>query len=213
MTAITEGFVFGLASSVHCAAMCGPLVLAAGGGGCHVVAYHGGRAASYIVAGGVLGAVGATSGAGVLREAAPWIAFLLAFGLVLAASGLDRWLGAIPGAGRLVGGAMRRARSWPSRWRTAALGGVTPLLPCGVSWVLYGTTLLSGSALAGASTMLGFACGSAPLLSVAQMQGGRLRRLLRPERARLVARWVFLTAAALLVWRGVLTMHGESCCH
>lgn len=212
MTAITEGFVFGLASSVHCAAMCGPLVLAAGGSGCHLAAYHGGRTSSYVIAGGALGALGATSGAGVMREAAPWIAFLLAAGLVLAAFGLDRGLGAIPGAGNLVRGVMQRVRAWPTRWRTAALGSVTPLLPCGVLWILYGTFLLSGSTVAGATTALGFACGSAPLLAVAQVQGGRLRRLLRPDRARTLTRWVFLTAAGLLLWRGFATMQGQACC-
>lgn len=212
MTAIAEGFVFGLASSVHCAAMCGPLALAAGGGSLHAFSYHGGRTLGYVAAGGVLGAVGAAGGSGHLELAGPWIGFLLAFGLVLGAFGWDRFLGAVPGAGGLVRRLLGRVRTWPAVWRTTALGGVTPLLPCGVLWVLYGTTLLSGSAAAGASTTLGFAAGSAPLLLLAQTQGGRLRRHLRPPYARALTRGVFLVAAAVLVWRGVATMQGRSCC-
>jgi len=212
MTAIFEGFVFGLASSVHCAAMCGPLALAAGTGTAQVAAYHGGRLTGYVTAGGVLGAVGAAGGAGAWQAAAPWLAFLLAGGLVLGAFGLDRRLGALPGSSSLVRRALGQVRSWPAACRTAVLGGVTPLLPCGLLWALYGTALLAGSALAGGATTVGFAAGSAPLLLVAQTQGGRLRRCLRAEHAPTIVRLVFLTAAAVLVWRGVRGLSGNSCC-
>jgi sulfite exporter TauE/SafE len=212
MTAITEGFVFGLASSVHCAAMCGPLVVAAGGGRSELFAYHGGRCAGYVAVGAALGAVGAGSGTGLLKEASPWIGFMLAFGLVLGACGLDRWLGGLPGAGRLVRSTVSRVRTWPHGCRLAILGAVTPLLPCGVLWVLFGTTLVSGSALAGGSTTLGFAAGSAPLLVAAQAHAAGLRRWLTPTRSRWLARVVFVVAAVVLVGRGLMTISGPGCC-
>ncbi|MEZ5966972.1 MAG: sulfite exporter TauE/SafE family protein [Planctomycetota bacterium] len=212
MTAIAEGFVFGLASSVHCAAMCGPLALAAGSGSAPVLSYHAGRTAAYVAVGGALGALGAVGSAGRLSVAAPWIGFVLALALVLGAFGLDRWLGAIPGAGGLVRRMLGRVRTWPTTWRTATLGAVTPLLPCGVLWALYGAALLAGGPLDAAATTLGFALGSSPLLLAAQTQGPRLRRFVRPEHARTLTRWVFLTAAAILIWRGTVALQGHSCC-
>jgi sulfite exporter TauE/SafE len=56
MTVPVEGFVFGLASSLHCAAMCGPIALFAAQRSGAVAAYHGCRFASYLADGGVLGA-------------------------------------------------------------------------------------------------------------------------------------------------------------
>ena len=73
MTALLAGLAFGLLGSGHCGTMCGPLVMlanprAAGLGtrpaclprpqGRHAALYHGGRASTYIVLGGLVGLVG-----------------------------------------------------------------------------------------------------------------------------------------------------------
>ena len=212
MTVIAEGFVFGLASSLHCAAMCGPLGIAAGSGASRLSAYHGSRAAAYVAVGALLGGIGSTSGAGFMRTSAHWVALALAIGLVANVLGLDRLLGALPGSGRVLRAALGTARKWPAAARAAVIGAITPVLPCGVLWALYGTALLSGTAASGAGTTAGFAAGSAPLLLLAQMQAGSLRRWLGPERARWFARVAMLLAAGVLVWRGFAGAQGRSCC-
>lgn len=212
MTVIAEGFVFGLASSLHCAAMCGPLGIAAGSNARQLGAYHGARALAYVAVGALLGGLGATSGAGFMKTHAHWVALALAIGLVANMLGLDRLLGALPGSGKVVRGAMTAARRWPAAARAATLGAVTPILPCGVLWALYGTALMSGTALSGAATTAGFAAGSAPLLGLAQLQAGSLRRWLGPERARWFARAMMLIAAGVLVWRSFAGASGRSCC-
>ena len=67
MQPLFESFVFGMANSLHCACMCGPLALAfhgtqgpAAGG---ALLYQSGRFASYATVGTGLGAAGAVLGA------------------------------------------------------------------------------------------------------------------------------------------------------
>ncbi|HLU38904.1 MAG TPA: sulfite exporter TauE/SafE family protein, partial [Planctomycetota bacterium] len=122
MTAISEGFLFGLGSSVHCAAMCGPIALAMGADARAALAYHAARAGGYCTAGAVLGALGSSARLASLESTAPWIGFVLAAGLVLGALGGERLLGAVPGSARVVRACFARARRWPARLRLAALG-------------------------------------------------------------------------------------------
>jgi hypothetical protein len=61
--------------------------------------------------------------------------------------------------------------------------------------------------------MIGFAAGSLPLLLLAQTQAGRLARRFGPRTLQHVQRTARLLAAGMLVWRGVVGLQGESCCH
>lgn len=211
MTAPVEGFVFGLASSLHCAAMCGPLALFAAQRATAVAAYHGSRFASYLVVGAVLGGVGSAAGIGVFAGGGPWIGIALGIAMLGAALGLDRFLGSIPGVAGLVRIAVARARTWPLAARSAVLGGITPLLPCGVLWALFGTALLAGDWRAGVHTTAGFALGSAPLLALGQLHAGLIHRRLGPRGGRAVARGAMAVAAAVLLWRGVAGFDGGCC--
>lgn len=211
MTAPVEGFVFGLASSLHCAAMCGPLALFAAQRASAVAAYHGSRFASYLAVGAILGAVGGAAGIGVFEGGAPWIAVTLGVALFASALGLDRFLGSIPGVSRLVQHAVGRARSWSVPARSAVLGGITPLLPCGVLWALFGAALLAGDGRTGALTTAGFALGSAPLLVLGQLHASLIHRRLGPRGGRIMARGAMAIAAAVLLWRGITGLEGGCC--
>ena len=83
--ALTAAFVGGLAGGLHCAGMCGGIVRVLCGtpatdGGAprwsHLLAYNGGRIASYAVAGALAGALGE---AGLLTRAAPMLQPLMYF--------------------------------------------------------------------------------------------------------------------------------------
>jgi sulfite exporter TauE/SafE len=77
---------------------------------------------------------------------------------------------------------------------------------------LAGATV-AGSALDGGTVMAGFALGSLPLLFLAQTQATRLANRFGPDTVRWVQRTAMLTAAGMLIWRGVVSLQGESCCH
>jgi sulfite exporter TauE/SafE len=213
MTPWLESFVFGAANSVHCACMCGPLTLACQGGARGACSYHLGRAASYGAVGVVLGGLGSALGTSELGTPTAWVAFVLAAGLcVLALSG-ERFAVALPGIGPLLHKAMSSTRALSPSTRAGLLGVCTPLLPCGLLWAACAGAAVAGSATAGGAVMIGFAAGSLPLLLLAQTQAGRLARRFGPRTLQHVQRTAMLLAAGMLVWRGVVGLQGESCCH
>lgn len=213
MTPWFDSFIFGAANSLHCACMCGPLALAFQGGAKGALSYHLGRTFSYGSIGVVLGGLGSAMGTGSLSTPTAWVAFVLAAGLCVLALLGERGAMAIPGLGQALQRAMAGTRSWGPTARAGLLGLCTPLLPCGLLWAACAGASLAGSALDGGGVMLGFALGSLPLLLLAQTQAGRLARHFGPRTLQLVQRGAMLLAAATLVWRGILSLQGSSCCH
>ena len=58
MNALAAGLALGIAGSLHCVAMCGPLVLAAAPRGRRAAWYHAGRWSVYVAMGVAAGALG-----------------------------------------------------------------------------------------------------------------------------------------------------------
>lgn len=213
MTPWFDSFIFGAANSLHCACMCGPLALAFQGGAKGALTYHVGRTLSYGAVGVVLGSLGSALGARELGTPTATVAFVLATGLVVLAVLGERGALAIPGLGRTVQAALARTRTWSPSLRAGLLGACTPLLPCGLLWAACTGAALAGSGLDGGGVMGGFALGSLPLLLLAQTQVGALARRFGPRTLLYVQRSAMLLAAGTLVWRGLATMNGSSCCH
>jgi len=213
MTPWFESFVFGVANSLHCACMCGPLAFAFQSGPAGVVSYHCGRATSYGALGVVLGATGALFGADALRAPSAWVAYVLAAGLVVLALLGDRGAVAIPGLGGWLQRVLARSRSLPPALRALGLGIATPLLPCGLLWSACAAATLAGSGWHGGTVMLGFALGSLPLLLLAQTQARALLRRFGPRTLAWAFKVAMLGAAALLIWRGIVAQSGSACCH
>ena len=208
-----DSFVFGLANSLHCACMCGPLAVVFHGEAKGAASYHLGRTASYGAVGVVLGGLGTAFGTRALGAPTAWVAFVLAAGLVVLALWGDRLAVSLPGVGGGVKWLLARSRSLPNSARAALLGVFTPLLPCGLLWAACAGAALAGSPLGGGAVMLGFALGSLPLLLVAQTQAVRLAAVFGPRTLQIVQRVAMLLAAGMLVYRGVQGLQGSSCCH
>jgi sulfite exporter TauE/SafE len=213
MTPWLESFVFGAANSLHCACMCGPLALAFQGGAKGAWAYHAGRTAAYGLVGVGLGGLGAVCGTRTIATPTAWVAFVLAGGLLVLALVGERGALRVPGLGSVLPRLLAASRALSPGVRAGLFGMATPLLPCGLLWAACGGACVSGSALAGGSVMTGFALGSLPLLLLAQTQMGSLARRFGPTVLQRVQRSAMLLAAAILVWRGVVSMQGGSCCH
>lgn len=209
-------FIAGMATSVHCAVMCGPL-------GCALLGtrsatpsearrvtlcYHAARVLSYAAAGSALGTLGSAAGDlfhTPLSRALPWAMALL---FVAIAFGWERWLPRLPFLSRWMLKLNFRSTSL-SRYRAAMLlGGVTPFLPCGPLYLAFGVALVSGSGIAGAALMGSFAGGTIPLYALAQIGALRWQGRLTP-RVQLWTRRVLALGSAMLIGGRTLLHDGS----
>ena len=226
MELIWTAIVLGLVGSLHCAVMCGPLVLALSSTRARLplnasrLVYHAGRIASYCAIGALFGAVGQT----------------------FALAGLQRWTSIIAGVAILLGllfssraglnsyvmkmvmtlkGAFARLLERRTLASQFLLGTLNGLLPCGLVYIAAAGATTTLSPVFGALHMAAFGLGTLPmLLGVAVL--GRKLRVLNPHAPRLIP--IFVAAVAiLLVVRGMalgipyfspaLNAAGATVCH
>jgi sulfite exporter TauE/SafE len=168
-------FTLGLAGSVHCLGMCGPLsCLATGTGKQGLTAYHLARLASYAGLGALLYILGAP-----LRLSLSWPWLLALLSLPLLAYALAPWLRAPAFLGRLFVAGQLRVQKLPLAWRGWGLGLLTPLLPCGLLYAAAGYSLAAPNAATASAWMGAFAAGTLPILLAGQLGwrlGGRISR-------------------------------------
>jgi sulfite exporter TauE/SafE len=211
----TQGMVFGLANSLHCAGMCGPMAAFFLDAPRAAVSYHAARTLAYVGVGAVAGTAGLAVGAADWGHGGAVMALVLAATLLAFALGLDRHLGRVPGAGRIVSAAIQRTRKLSPHRRAAAVGLLTPLLPCGLLYAAGSAAMVAGGPTEGAASMLGFALGLLPVLAITQANVGVLQRALGPERLQLVTRITMILAAGMLAWRAFASLTaaepGEAC--
>ena len=221
-------FILGLAGSLHCAGMCGPLALALPPTGAAPVnyvagrfAYNLGRVITYCLLGLVFGLIGQTL---LLAGVQRWVSIALGLALLagLFASGrLSRWL---PVA-RLVGGLKSRMSALLRRRSSLALGLLgllNGLLPCGLVYVACAGATATGRLSAGAAYMAVFGLGTVPMMLGISLSGKLVPVSLRLRLRKVVPVSVFLLAA-LLILRGMslgipyvspdLSSKTPACCH
>jgi hypothetical protein len=205
-------FILGLVSSLHCVQMCGPIVLAfslplsrpeALRAQVH---YNAGRILTYAALGALAGALGGgigllgrlaglASGARVFAGSAMIVAGILTIGLV-PSNGLVtiQNRGVTKRFSKILG---RRLLAPKGKF---TLGLTLGFLPCGLVYAALLKAVDSGSALAGALTMLAFGSGTA----VALLTFGAASSFFRfPRWSNRLAAVSMLLAGALLVWRGL----------
>lgn len=209
--------VASLLGSLHCAGMCGGLVLFAVGADGKLakrtplhIAYHAGRGLAYTVLGIAAGTVGAATDLaatinGNLRVSALIAGVLMiAMGLVTLAqnSGIMGLHTRLPGPfKRLAETAHRKAFALPPLHRAAAVGLLTPLLPCGWLYAFAIVAAGTGSPIIGAAVMVAFWTGTLPLMG---SLGLGLQTLTGPLRRRLPA-----ITSVIVVILGVFTAMGR----
>ncbi len=190
--------ILGLAGSLHCMGMCGPLVLAAQAKKLKAwqagLLYHTGRSISYAA----LGALAGWAGTGIFSSNWQHQIGVLA-GILMMVWGLAYF---IPKKARL---------SYPPLWKKAAgfwmrkkhplslvgLGLVNGLLPCGLLWAALAGASMQGTWLGGLSFMGLFALSTWP----AMMGISAIRDMLQPwlkKRQLLIGCWLILSGAWLV---------------
>ena len=177
-------FAIGLATSVHCISMCGPMVVtyAVKTDGrsrwtsrvTANVAYQAAKLVSYLLVGLALGAVGTALDLDAVR---PWVHARGRLFMVILGLGMT---GKAPWAARLtprppralinaISGLRRRATRTPSPARASlatpvSFGLLTGLMPCAPLMAAELAAASSGSVLGGGLTMVAFGLGTLPLL-------------------------------------------------
>lgn len=221
--------VAGLVTSVHCLGMCGPMVCGMAAMPASEmertlgsISYHVSRLVSYSLIGGLCGALGQQPLKWIFDSplvVLPWIlvGVFLIFGFGLEKK-LPRPAALLKMAARLR---FTAASLHPVR-RGAMMGLLTPILPCGPLYLLFGAALMTGSGVRGVEFAFAFGLGTVPLLWIAQSQFYLLKRRISPRSMRILQRSFALTVAVVIAWRLHSTLPGfapeaadalPSCCH
>ncbi len=188
-------FAAGLASGVHCVAMCGGIVAAfdvrktipiriAGEGAfwARRLCFNAGRISTYAIAGAAAGALGGAAYAAAATPAqAVWqvaaSALLILIGLHLAGAG--RLLGSLEALGaplwRRVQPVAARLLGAPTPLRAYAAGLAWGWLPCAMVYAALFAAAAAGDPLRGAAAMAAFGAGTLPFLLAAGWLAARLR--------------------------------------
>lgn len=200
--------VTGLATSLHCVGMCGPIACGLGNlaksEGEHLTAatlYHGARLLSYGIIGALCGALGRQPLQWFFDSPAVLLPWMLVAVLIVMAFGWDKKIPRPAIFKRLTARARIKAFSFSAYGGAAAMGLLTPFLPCGPLYLVFAAALLAGSAAKGAEFTLAFGLGTVPLLWLAQHQFHRIRAKLTPLAMTRMRRGLALVTALMLTWR------------
>ena len=205
-------FAAGLLGGVHCAGMCGGIVvgLAASARGpilARQLQFNAGRIASYGAAGAAAGLAGSLLqmvGPLLYVQAALFaLANLLLVMLGLYVAGWGRAVLRLESAGRFlwrrIEPAARRLFPIDTPGKAIGAGALWGWVPCGLVYSVLALALASGSPAAGAAVMVAFGLGTAPALMAVGMGAQRIAALRREP-------WVRRCAGALLVAIGAVGM-------
>lgn len=220
------GLLMGLASTPHCALMCGAPCAAiarrcggAQGSGRALTGWHLGRAAAYVAAGTVAASAVAliaswSAGSAVMRPLWTMLqSAVLVLGLVLMFSGrTPRWVDAAAlGLTRaLPARGTTRARDSHGMRRATLMGLAWVAMPCGVLYGALAVAALAASPLEGAAVMAAFSIGSAPGLVGLPAVTTWLMRM--PQTTALRLAGAVLAAGSLwALWHGLEGASGAWC--
>lgn len=183
---VAAAAALGVIGSAHCVAMCGPLVLLAGGPPhatrrtqmARAGLYHLGRVTTYSCLGLAAGSVGHVAASLGIGRAVAILGGLILIVTALA-SAATRRSGALAGTLMpLVAGLSRAARDVGRRHPRLGLYGLglaNGLLPCGMVYAALAIALTAGSAIQAAATMAAFGAATAPALIAASLASGLIR--------------------------------------
>lgn len=185
--------------SVHCIAMCGPLVGLHGGALRLALLHSLGRLTTYVVLGGFAGALGRAvdlaGDLGTVQRAATIVSggIIIAWGLYQLAVVLG-WAKAPQVKGTAFASSLVKLGKRRASTRAWLVGVLTGLLPCGWLWAFVISAAGTGSPVLGATVMAVFWAGTVPAMTGVLVIGGWIKR-----------RMPLVTAAVLIVL-GVATL-------
>jgi len=221
------GFLAGFASSLHCIGMCGgiatSLTLSLGGADAGpgrqariLLLAQLGRILAYIMAGGLLAALGSTVYIGFdqtgLHLILRWAAAVVLVYIGLSVAG---WAPSLAGFDR-VG---HHIVTWTQKPFAGTLSSASPLvagfvwgfLPCGMVYAMLFYAMLTGHVGTGMLIMAGFGLGTVPAVILSVFGFVRLLGRLRSPRTRIMTGLLIIlvaVASAALPWRTIAALCG-----
>jgi sulfite exporter TauE/SafE len=208
ITTSAGALLAGLVTSVHCAGMCGPLICGMGTLAkseqqrmSATVLYHSCRLISYSAIGAVCGAIGQQPLRWFFDSPAALLPWALVIGMLMLAFGIDKIIPRPSWLVRLTARTKLRTGKFSAHGAAGTMGLLTPLLPCGPLYMVFGVALLSASPQKGAEFTLAFGLGTVPLLWIGAQQFSRWRMKLQPRSLQRLQRALMLIAALLIAWR------------
>jgi len=218
---LLTALILGVASSVHCLAMCGGITAALANAapravraspwrlGLHLTAIHGGRIASYAMAGAFAGLLGAGAVAAISQpDALVALRYLAAGFLVAIGFTIAGWLPLTDRVGTLAMPLWLKLQPVVRRLAPAGPGSVLyglvwGWLPCGMVYTTLFYAVIAGTPWGGAVVMLAFGLGTVPALVALGLAAGRVQ--LAPRHAfwlRQLLGGATVALALVSVWLG-----------
>lgn len=208
ITTISGALLAGLVTSLHCAGMCGPIACGVGtlakSEGERMTAatlYHCGRLFSYGLIGAICGGLGKQPLQWFFDSPAVLLPWALVIALILLAFGLDKKIPRPAILNRFTARARFSMNRFSTLGAASMMGLLTPLLPCGPLYLVFGVALLSGSPAKGAEFTLAFGLGTVPLLWLAQHQFHKFRAKIKPLTMQRLQRGLAIVTAVVMAWR------------
>jgi len=178
---IWTGFVIGLAGSLHCIGMCGPIALALAPGESsrlsHLlgrVLYNLGRSFTYGLMGLAAGAIGHTVHVGGYQQLVSIVMGVLLLLAILLPSRFGALITGTKLHARLsvaIGKAWQRLVRYNSPPSLLTIGILNGFLPCGLVYVALAGAVSTGSPLAGGLYMVAFGLGTLPVMLAISLAG------------------------------------------
>jgi len=197
------GFFLGLMGSLHCAGMCGPLVLftpVVGNSHSSIIAsrlvYHSGRLTAYAVIGVLFGMIGESIALAGLQRWLSLIAGILMLAAICMTFFFKTQLTRAPIAIKSLFARFLHRRTFPAIF---SLGATNGLLPCGLVYMAATASIATGGALNSIFYMLLFGLGTLPMLLAVSFGGSRLQFLKIPTLQKLAPLAIVAVAVLLIV--------------
>lgn len=234
LTAIFTGLTIGLAGSLHCVGMCGPLVMgftaknetAGFNGLLHAFKYSAGRIVTYSLMGLAIGIFGEgvklTGYQGIISIMTGVILLLTLivpkiFGVRFNSASLS---------GMLLGlkGKLSSILTGKGKPKPFTFGMLNGFLPCGFVYTALAASLVPGDVYSSVLVMAAFGVGTSPLLS-ALFLGSSIGKIFPGFSFSKVAPYMTIAVSVLLILRGLdlgipfispqlhnINIHGSNCC-
>jgi sulfite exporter TauE/SafE len=212
-------FLAGMVTSLHCAGMCGPLACylapkPESGTSFSTVAglYHAGRMISYAMCGAIAGGLGMVALGWIdiyqhsLSRFLPWVLVLF---FLLVAFRVDTFFPKPAFLAPVLARAQGKLRTLPRPLAGLLIGILTPLLPCGPLYAVFGLALMTQSPVRGAEFLLLFGLGTLPLLWAVQAAFSRWQGAISPLAISRIQRALAFVVALILGLRLYLFETGQ----
>lgn len=208
MSLLPLAFLLGFLGSLHCAVMCGPLMLALpikqGTSFQHVfslIQYQIGRVATYALLGVIAGVIGSSIKAFSNQESLSFVMgfFLLLIGILyLVGHRFNRFSQGHQKLFAPIGKMMTKV--YGLRYWGFLAGLLNGLIPCGMVYLALATALNEGSVGGSMWFMIWFGLGTAPLMLFISIGGIYLKKYIRFNSTKLIP-WFTLFLGALFILR------------